>query len=174
MKLILLSAMMTGVLFAGDMLSPGSKAPDFTLKDEAGVKHSLSDYVGKRVVIYFYPKDDTPGCTAEACNIRDNYELLQKNNIVILGVSYDDSLSHNQFKEKYDLPFPLLSDTDKEVAKLYDAKNPLYGWMAASRITYIIDEKGFIIAKIDNVNTQAHSEQILEILKAHDQKSQGK
>ena len=144
------------------MLKEGNKAPAFKLKNQDGETISLSDYKGKKVVLYFYPKDDTPGCTKEACNLRDNFTSLLEKNIVILGISYDDSLSHQSFIDKYELPFPLLSDTKKEVAKAYgsfrgDDKNPL-------RITTIIDEDGKILHTITEVETGDHAAQILAII----------
>ena len=151
----------------GNVLKPGTKAPDFALKDDQGKTHRLSDYRGKMVVLYFYPKDFTPGCTAEACNLRDNFETLQKKGIVILGVSYDSPQKHKEFKEKYHLPFPLLSDAAKTVAAQYGAKSTLTGFLFAKRITYLIDKKGFVLHVFDKVKTKSHAQQILDFLKAH-------
>ncbi len=155
---------------AGD-LKPGDAAPDFSLRDDAGVVHHLKDYKGKIVALYFYPKDDTPGCTAEACNLRDNYQALKKSGVVILGVSYDDTESHQKFKKKYDLPFPLLSDVNKETAEAYGAKGMLTGFIVAQRKTFLIDENGKILHIFDKVETDDHARQILEVLK---KKSAGK
>ena len=150
---------------AGDLLAAGSPAPDFKLPDANGQFHSLSDYKGNIVVLYFYPKDDTPGCTKEACNLRDNYKILQDNGIVILGVSYDNAESHQKFIAKHQLPFTLLSDTNKKVADLYGAKGGILGFIGAKRITYLIDKKGNIMHVFDNVDTGSHAEQILAFLK---------
>jgi thioredoxin-dependent peroxiredoxin len=141
-------------------LNSGDNAPDFTLKDYSGKNHSLSDYKGKMVALYFYPKDDTPGCTAEACNLRDNYKILSEKGIIILGISYDSPESHTQFIEKYSLPFVLLSDSDKKVAKLYYAE----GLITAKRITYLIDGQGKIVHIFDQVSTSDHAAQILEVI----------
>ena len=148
----------TSILFAGDILKKGDTAPNFELKDNKGKIHKLKDYKGKIVVLYFYPKDDTPGCTKEACNLRDNYSSLVKSNIVILGVSYDDTLSHQKFIDKYELPFPLLSDTEKEVAKEYGAYKE--GKNTPNRITSIIGEDGKILHTITDVKTADHTSQI--------------
>lgn len=162
---ILLTIMIFASLtLGGNVLKPGQKAPDFELKDSEGQVHHLSDYRGKMVVLYFYPKDFTPGCTAEACNLRDNYEALQKKGLVILGVSYDSPQKHNEFKEKYNLPFPLLSDTTKAVAEAYGAKGGLTGFMFAKRITYLIDSDGKVLHVFEKVNTKSHAQQILEFL----------
>ena len=148
------------------MLKPGQRAPDFSLKDAQGKVLSLSDFKGKKVILYFYPKDDTPGCTAEACNLRDNYEALLGRDIVVLGVSFDDSSSHQKFIKKYDLPFPLLSDTEKKVAELYGAKRgSILSFVGARRITYLIDEQQKILHIISDVNTGDHTTQILDLLK---------
>ena len=160
---IFLSAIVAYVS-AGDLLSVGSTAPDFKLPDAQGKFHTLSDYRGKKVVLYFYPKDGTPGCTREACNLRDNYKMLQEKGLVILGISYDDSASHKEFKEKNRLPFTLLSDKKKKVADLYGAKGGIFSFFGAKRITYLIDENGKIIHVFNKVDTGNHAEQILKIL----------
>jgi len=149
---------------AGDLLTIGTKAPDFELPDAYGNLHKLSDYRGKIIVLYFYPKNGTPGCTKEACNLRDNYEVLQKRGLVILGISYDDAESHQNFIEENQLPFVLLSDTEKQVSELYGAKGGMLGFIGAKRITYLIDESGEIMHIFDKVDTGAHSQQILEVL----------
>ena len=168
MKTLLGVFLMLSYLTAGDLLLIGTDAPDFELMDARGKMHKLSDYMRKKLIIYFYPKDDTPCCTKEACNMRDNYESLQKENIVILGISYDDTQSHHKFSDKYQLPFTLLSDTEKRVADLYGAKGGLLGFIGAKRITYLIDESGKIMHVFDNVDSGRHSEQILEVLKEKD------
>ena len=137
------------------------KAPDFKLPDENGVYHSLSDYLGKKVVLYFYPKDETPGCTTQACDIRDNYKIYQNNDIVILGVSSDSIESHKKFKEHHKLPFTLLSDADHAVAKAYGAASGLLGLMGMNqRKTYLIDQWGNLIGSFD-VNIPTHKDDIL-------------
>jgi peroxiredoxin Q/BCP len=165
-KFIFLGVLLMANAKAGENLQVGAMAPDFTLSDESGTQHKLSDYRGKTVVVYFYPKNDTPGCTAEACNLRDNYAALQERDIVILGISYDDTTAHRKFKDKHDLPFPLLADTEKEVAELYNAKSFLIGWLVPDRITYIIDAEGKIMAIIDKVKSADHSAQILAAIDA--------
>jgi len=149
----------------GDMLTIGQSAPDFSLKDAQGQLHKLSDYKGKIVALYFYPKDDTSGCTAEACNIRDNYAELIKRNIVIFGVSFDDRESHHKFTEKYNLPFPILSDSEKKVTEIYGAKRGLaLSFIGPKRITYLIDENQKILHVFDKVEAGNHSAQILQVL----------
>jgi peroxiredoxin Q/BCP len=122
-------------------LSVDTNAPSFTVKDTQGNTVSLSDFSGKTVVMYFYPKDDTPGCTKQACSFRDNYTEYQGKDIVVLGVSVDDEASHQKFTEKYSLPFPLLADTDGAITKAYDVEGGGY----AKRVTYVIDGQGKII-----------------------------
>ena len=148
------------------MLKIGYKAPDFKAVDGDGRTVALSDYKGKKLVIYFYPKDNTPGCTAEACDLRDNYHRFQAAGYEILGVSKDSEKSHRGFAEKYSLPFRLVADTDTAILQAYDAwgEKSLYGkkYMGALRKTYVIDEHGVITDIIDKVNTKAHSAQILK------------
>jgi peroxiredoxin Q/BCP len=146
-------------------LKKGDKAPNFSSKDENGNSVKLSDYKGKKLVLYFYPKDDTPGCTAEACNLRDNYVALQKAGYAVLGVSSDDEKKHTQFKAKYDLPFGLLADTDKSVHEAYGTwlEKSMYGrkYMGTARVTFIINEKGILEDVIEKVDTKNHTDQIL-------------
>ena len=148
------------------MLKIGDKAPDFKAVDGDGRTVALSDYKGKKLVIYFYPKDNTPGCTAEACDLRDNYHRFQAAGYEILGVSKDSEKSHRGFAEKYSLPFRLVADTDTAILQAYDAwgEKSLYGkkYMGALRKTYVRDEHGVITDIIDKVNTKAHSAQILK------------
>ena len=143
----------------------GDKAPAFEAVDQDGNLISLQDYSGKKLVLYFYPKDDTPGCTAEACNLRDNYTLLLKKGYEIVGVSADDERSHKKFIEKYVLPFPLLADKDKKILMAYGAwgKKNLYGkeYDGILRTTYVISEKGIIEKIFSKVDTKNHTEQIL-------------
>ncbi|MGK7899876.1 MAG: peroxiredoxin [Hormoscilla sp.] len=138
-------------------LTAGTVAPDFTVKDTNGNTVKLSDFAGKTVVLYFYPKDDTPGCTKEAQSFRDNYAEYQNKDMVVLGVSTDDEASHKQFTEKFGLPFQLLADTDGAIMKAYDVDGGGY----AKRVTYIIDSEGKISQVIDKVQTATHAQDIL-------------
>ena len=151
------------------MLKIGSTAPDFRLTDTDGNTVTLSGLRGKKVVLYFYPKDDTPGCTKEACNFTSHRRKFEKKNVVILGVSPDDQKSHQKFTQKYDLSFPLLSDPDHKVAQSYGAwgKKKLYGreYDGILRSTFIIDEHGKIAHVFEKVKVDAHAEDVLEILK---------
>lgn len=152
-------------LKAADMPGAGEAAPSFELKDGEGNTHKLSDYAGKIVALYFYPKNDTPGCTAQACNLRDNFDALKDANVVILGVSFDGKASHQAFKSKYNLPFPLLADTTKAVGEAYGVTGGLMGFIGPKRVTFLIDEKGNILDVISKVSTSNHTEQILGVLK---------
>lgn len=141
-------------------LSVGSYAPDFTVKDTNGNKVSLADFKGKTVVLYFYPKDDTPGCTKQACSFRDATEEYKHKNIVVLGVSADDQASHVAFTQKYGLTFPLLADTNKTLIKAYDVENG----DKAKRVTYIIDGERKIVHVDDTINTTTHASDVLAVL----------
>lgn len=147
-------------------LKPGDKAPDFTSKDQNGNPIKLSDYKGKKVVLYFYPKDNTPGCTAESCNLRDNYQALQKQGYEVLGVSSDGEKSHQKFIDKYELPFKLIADEDKSVHKAYgtwDMKKFMgKEYMGTLRTTFVIDGEGKIEEVIEKVKTKDHTAQILK------------
>lgn len=150
-------------------LKEGQKAPDFTAKDQHGDTVSLAQFNGKKVVLYFYPKDDTPGCTAEACDFRDNYQGLIAQGIVVLGVSVDDEKSHQKFATKHSLPFTLLADTEKEIVTAYGVwgeKNN-YGkkYMGINRTTFLIDEQGVITHIVKKVDTKNATAQVLELLK---------
>ena len=144
----------------------GQMAPDFEAKIETGETIKLSDYRGKKVVLYFYPKDATPGCTAQACNLRDNYEALQKAGYVVLGISSDDEKSHKKFIEKQSLPFPLIADTDLKVHEAFGTwvEKSMYGrkYMGTARTTFVIDEEGKIEEIISKVDTKNHTAQILK------------
>lgn len=148
------------------MLQIGTKAPHFEGLIETGERVSLADYAGKKLVLYFYPKDSTPGCTAEACDLRDNYERFLSLGYEVLGVSRDSAASHQRFIEKYQLPFHLIADTDLTILKAYEAwgEKKNYGkvTMGTLRTTYVIDEQGTIIDAIGKVNTKAHTTQILQ------------
>lgn len=143
----------------------GQKAPDFSALNQDGKTLSLADFKGKKLVLYFYPKDDTPGCTAESCNLRDNHQRFLDAGYAILGVSPDDVKKHKKFIEKYDLPFDLLADTEQTVANAYGVwvEKSMYGrtYMGIARTTFIIDEQGNIESVIEKVDTKNHSEQIL-------------
>ena len=147
-------------------LSVDELAPDFTSTDQNGQPITLSDYRGKKVVLYFYPKDDTPGCTAQACSLRDNYVTLQKAGYEVLGVSVDDENSHQKFIKKFDLPFTLVSDIDHKIVEDYDVwkEKTMYGrnFVGIVRTTFIIDENGTITDIISKIDTQNHAEQILK------------
>ncbi|WKV11858.1 thioredoxin-dependent thiol peroxidase [Marivirga harenae] len=146
-------------------LNIGDNAPDFNAKDQDGNEIKLSDFKGKKVVLYFYPKDNTPGCTAQACNLRDNYEDLQKQGYVVLGVSQDSEKSHKKFIEKQSLPFPLIADEDHTVHKLFGTwgEKKMYGktYMGTLRTTFVIDADGKIEDIIQKVKTKEHTAQIL-------------
>ena len=149
-------------------LAVGDKAPQFKSKDQHGNEVKLSDFKGKKVILYFYPKDNTPGCTTEACNFRDNYQSLVKDGFEVIGVSIDSEQSHQKFISKFDLPFTLLTDEDKKIVEAYKVwvEKNMYGkkYMGTARTTFIIDEKGIIqhiIKKVDNKNA---SQQIRDLL----------
>lgn len=150
-------------------LKVGDKAPDFTLKDGEGKPARLSDFKGKKVVLYFYPRDDTPGCTKEACNFRDNLGSLKKLNVEVLGVSNDDEESHKKFAEKYSLSFRLLADADKKASKeygVYELKQN-YGkeYYGITRSTFVIDENGKIQRIYYKVNPEEHINEIMAEVK---------
>lgn len=148
-------------------LEPGDKAPEFKGEIQSGEEVKLSDYKGEKLVLFFYPKDDTPGCTKEACNLRDNYDKLREEGFKLLGVSPDPVKKHQKFIDKYDLPFDLLADVDKEVLKDYGVWGPkkFMGreYEGVHRTTFIIDEEGKIEYVIEKVKTKDHAEQILEL-----------
>ena len=150
------------------MLKNGDIAPDFTLLDSEGNAVSLSDFKGNKVIIYFYPKDDTSGCTKEACNFRDNYSQLKEKNVAVIGISKDSVSSHVKFKNKYDLPFILLSDPNHQVIETYGAygEKKMYGrtYMGTIRMTYLVSEEGLILKIYDKVKPDKHVEEILKDL----------
>jgi len=149
-------------------LTEGDKAPEFTTKDQNGNTVSLKDFHGKKVVLYFYPEDDTPTCTIEACNLRDNYAELKKAGLVVLGVSPDDKNKHKKFEEKYNLPFTLLEDPHKNIIDKYGVwgEKNLYGrkYMGLFRTTFLINEEGNIIKIFKKPKSKIHSEEILKAL----------
>jgi peroxiredoxin Q/BCP len=152
------------------LLPVGRKAPAFSLKNAAGKTVKLSDFKGKKVVLYFYPKDLTPGCTTEACGFRDDYTLLLQQGVEVLGVSADEVASHQKFVEKHSLPFPLLSDPDHAMIEKYGAwvEKSMYGkkYWGVARITYVIDEDGRVAHVFPKVKPDGHSQEILAILTA--------
>ena len=149
-------------------LTAGDKAPDFTGTDQDGNTVSLEDFKGKKIILYFYPKDDTPGCTTQACNLRDNFSELKTAGLEVIGVSPDTAESHQKFEKKYDLPFILLEDPEMDIINKYEVwgeKNN-YGkkYMGLIRTTFLIDEKGFILKVFKKPKTKIHSEEILKAI----------
>lgn len=149
-----------------EKLKKGDTAPEFSFTGPDGSPHNLKDYLGRKVILYFYPKDDTPGCTAEACSLRDNYDDLRNLGYEVIGVSADSEKSHNGFRAKYNLPFALVSDTGQSVLKAYGVwgEKKFMGktYMGIIRTTFIIDEKGLIANVIEKVDTKNHAKQVLE------------
>jgi len=147
-------------------LKIGDQMPSFEGKDQDGNSVKLSDYSGKKIVLYFYPKDDTPGCTTQACNLRDNYDRLKSQGYEVFGISGDDEASHKKFQEKYNLPFTLIADPDKSINELFGVwvEKNMYGrtYMGTARTTFIADENGIITDIISKVETDNHTEQILK------------
>ena len=150
------------------MLEIGTKAPNFTLTDQNGNKHALSDYLGKKVILYFYPKDNTSGCSKQACGFAERYPHFIEKNAVVIGISKDSVSSHKRFEEKYNLPFTILSDENLDVIKMYDVwkEKKLYGKvsMGVVRTTYLIDENGIIINANDKVKAAENPEQMLSLI----------
>ena len=146
----------------------GDKAPDFLTTDQDGKTVQLKDFLGKKVILFFYPKDNTPGCTKEACSLRDNYKEITDHGMVVLGVSADTERKHQNFISKYELPFPLLADVDKKMIKDYGVWGPkkFMGreFLGILRTTFIIDEEGAVAHVIDKVKTGKHAEQIMEVM----------
>jgi peroxiredoxin Q/BCP len=150
---------------AATTLKAGMPAPDFTAPTTTGKIMHLSDYRGKKVVLYFYPKDDTPGCTVEACGLRDHYQKIRELGAEVLGVSVDNTDSHQAFTEKYNLPFPLVADTDKNITTTYGVLNEK--WKMARRVTFLIDEEGKIQKIFETVKPDQHPQEILDALRSH-------
>jgi peroxiredoxin Q/BCP len=161
-----LVASFTSIGVANDQVTTGDPAPEFELSDQNGQLHSLEDYRDQWVVLYFYPKDETPGCTTEACEFRDNIFAYRELNAQILGVSLDDAKSHKAFAEKHGLPFPLLADVEGAAATAYGVKTRMFGMMVAKRQTFIIGPGGTIAKHYESVNPAEHSAQVLADLKA--------
>lgn len=149
-------------------LTIGDIAPAFSAKDQQGNTISLNQFKGKKVILYFYPKDNTPGCTAEACDFRDNYQSLTAKGMEVIGVSVDDEKSHQKFIDKYSLPFTLLADTDHTIVNAYGVwvEKNMYGrkYMGIQRSTFVIDEKGYILQIIKKVNTKNPTDQLLALM----------
>ena len=147
------------------LLEVGDKAPAFKTTDQDGDAVALRDFKGKKVVLYFYPKDDTPGCTKEACSFRDGWSKFRRKGVAVLGVSVDDEKSHRKFADKFSLPFPLLADTDKDIVKAYGVwgEKSMYGrkYMGTHRVTYLVNEKGKIAAVWPKVKPDEHVEEVL-------------
>lgn len=150
------------------MLQEGTKAPDFSLPDQNGAVHTLEEYKGKKVILYFYPKDNTPGCTKQACGFGELYPHFLEKDAVVIGVSKDSVASHKKFEEKYALPFTLLADTELEAVKAYDVwqEKNMYGkkTMGVVRTTYLIDENGIIVKAVGKVKAAENPQQMLELL----------
>lgn len=150
------------------VLKEGDKAPKFTAKDQNGKTVSLTDFLDKTLILYFYPKDDTPGCTAEACSFRDNYESLMQQGYNVVGVSTDDEKSHKKFETKYGLTFPLISDTDHKIVESYGVwvEKNMYGklYMGTARTTFLIDKNSIIQKIIEKVDTKNPTQQVLDLL----------
>ena len=164
--LIVLSFIVPGYsINAADQVSVGDNAPEFELPDQTGQLHSLEDYRDQWVVLYFYPKDETPGCTTEACEFRDNIFAFREINAQILGVSLDDVESHQKFAEKHSLPFPLLADTEGKAAEAYGVKTKMFGMTVAKRQTFLVGPDGKIAKHYEKVNPDEHSQQVLADLK---------
>jgi len=151
-----------------EKLKKGDVAPLFSYTDPEGISRNLSDYLGKKVILYFYPKDNTPGCTVEACSLRDGYEDLRDKGFEVIGVSADSASSHAGFRKKFKLPFNLVSDTDKSILNAYGvwAEKKFMGrtFMGIVRTTFVIDEQGHIAHIIDKVDTKDHAKQVLQVM----------
>ncbi len=159
--------------FAADQPAVGDLAPDFELPDQDGQLHSLEDYRDSWVVLYFYPKDETPGCTTEACEFRDNIFAYRKLNAQIIGISLDDVDSHAKFAENHSLPFPLLADTDGAVADAYGVRTRRFGFEMARRETFLIDPAGRLAVHFSEVDPDTHSEEVLAELSARTEPEAG-
>lgn len=150
-------------------LQPPTKAPDFSLKDQTNQPHTLSQYKGKWVLIYFYPKDDTPGCTTQACGLRDTYDQYTGTGVIVLGISKDSTQSHAKFAQKHNLPFPLLADIDTSVCKSYGIWGPkrFMGkeFLGVHRVSFLINPEGAIAKTYDKVNVLSHAQEILKDIK---------
>lgn len=173
--LLLLAALAAGANAAGnERLAIGQPAPEFELPDQTGQLHSLEDYRDQWVVLYFYPKDETPGCTTEACSFRDEIFAFRKANAQIIGVSFDDVASHQKFAEAYDLPFPLLADVKGKAADAYGVRTRMFGMKVAKRETFLIDPAGNLAKHYRKVTPETHADEVLAdlaLLRASDSAS---
>lgn len=155
------------------MLNENDAAPDFAARDQNGEEVKLRDLLGQRVVLYFYPKDDTPGCTKQACSLRDSFPAFEEKNIKVIGVSTDDEKSHQKFIGKYDLPFTLLADTDRKMSEAYGVygEKSMYGkkYMGINRTTFLIDESGEIVKIFKKVNVAEHADEVLAAFDTNNQ-----
>jgi len=142
-------------------LKVGDPAPDFKLKDEQGNLRSRDEFLGKKLVIYFYPKDDTPGCRKEACSFRDSYQEMITAGIQVMGISYDSPESHREFKEKYQLPFILLSDQTRETTKAFGAYGPILGYLSPRRYSFLVNKEGIIVKIFTRVRVEEHAGEVL-------------
>ncbi len=171
MKHVFAGLVMASILFAGgnvllaEEIKEGDPAPGFELRDQDGQLHSLEDYRDKWVAIYFYPKDDTPGCTTEACEFRDDIFEFKELDCQILGVSLDDEVSHKSFADKFSLPFPLLADTDGTTSEAYGVKTKMFGMTVAKRQTFLVDPNGRVAKHYAKVDPDTHSRQVLADLR---------
>jgi peroxiredoxin Q/BCP len=163
---VLLILAISPIGIGSELVAVGSPAPEFELPDQTGQLHSLEDYRDQWVVLYFYPKDETPGCTTEACEFRDSIFAFREMNTQILGVSFDDVESHFKFAEHHKLPFPLLADTEGKAAEAYGVKTRMFGMTVAKRQTFLIDPAGNIAKHYESVSPASHSEEVLADLKA--------
>lgn len=163
---LLLAAVLCTPLFAGDSPSVGAEAPSFKLQDQNGDWHQLSDYHGKWLAVYFYPKDDTPGCTTEACNFRDNIYAFKAIGAAVVGISVDDVDSHKEFSDKYKLPFTILADEDGKTAEAYGVLKDYKLVKLASRQSFLVDPDGKIAKHYDDVDPDEHTDEVLTDLKA--------
>jgi peroxiredoxin Q/BCP len=160
-----LALLVTQMARAGELPKVGEAAPDFELPDQNGLSHNLKEFTGKWLVLYFYPKDDTPGCTQEACAFRDDLHKLEALGAQVVGISVDDSNSHAEFAKKYHLPFPLLADKSTEVAARYGVLMNFVLFKIAKRYTFLIDPQGKVAKVYEKVETSKHSQEIIEDLK---------
>ena len=163
---LILTTLLSTALFAGDSPGVGSEAPSFKLQDQNGDWHQLSDYHGQWLAVYFYPKDDTPGCTTEACNFRDNIYAFKAIGAAVVGISVDDVDSHKEFSDKYKLPFTILADEDGTTAKSYGVLKDYKLVKLASRQTFLIDPDGKIAKHYDDVDPDEHTDEVLTDIKA--------
>lgn len=166
MTALLITWTMTGDMVRAEGLAVGDHAPGFELPDQHGNIHSLEDYRDEWVALYFYPRNDTPGCTTEACKFRDDIFEYRRLGARIVGISLDDSESHRQFADKYGLPFPLLADTDGDTAAAYGVKSRIFGMTLARRQTFLIDPNGVIAKHYENVDPETHSDELLADISA--------